>query len=221
MNLCPGIEGCTSKLADDFTPVYRYPTNGTGPSRYRTLPEIRARAKELGIENWDRLTRLQIVREIQNHTHHRACFATKPTACPEPECEWRENCLSALNIERFRSARARGMPAHAAAPPGLMSGSFATSARDLEFQAPAFSPPPATPPPSPMPSPMPAPATYSPLKPRAITSLSPMFDRKEPALPDVANQTFLQSKSETATPIRNPVLRWPPKKGSWTERDPD
>jgi hypothetical protein len=98
---CPGIPGCTSSTDDGFRTVYRYAGEG-GPSGYRTLPQIRARASEAGISGWEHMKRVQLVREIQNAEGHRACFGKRPDACPETDCVWRTNCLCAHVVERWR-----------------------------------------------------------------------------------------------------------------------
>jgi len=245
MSMCPGSDGCSSTLEEGFKPVYRYPT-GSGPQRYRTLPEIRGRAKEMGIEDRDNMSRVKLVREIQNRNHHRPCFGINPDSCGEPACEWRTNCISAVNIERFRRGQKIGAPAGRAgkvAPPATapgpsgISGDFAVSAGDLGGDAGA-------------PAPGPGPNKVVP----AVPSLFAQMDTEKfagapkdqtflhtkkdidvpdaikkpilrlndsPTSPSVVEEPLPHSRNETRTPIHNPVLRWPPKQGDWTTRDPE
>jgi hypothetical protein len=106
---CPGKPGCTSCLEGGFRPVYRYTGSGSAAG-YKGLPQIRARAKGRGIPGWEHMKRTELVREIQNAEGMKACFGTRPDACPGNECEWRTNCIAAHNVDRIRSTGAAVPP---------------------------------------------------------------------------------------------------------------
>ncbi len=59
------------------------------------MQSIRAIAQERGVKP-GRLSKVDLIRTLQQHEGNAACFATDVDAsCPQAECLWREDCTTA------------------------------------------------------------------------------------------------------------------------------
>lgn len=57
------------------------------------LEDIRGIAKEYGIKNARKLTKTELVREIQRQEGNYDCYATaRVSDCGELNCQWRDDC---------------------------------------------------------------------------------------------------------------------------------
>ena len=60
------------------------------------MPEIRSRAKELGIAQTHRMKKGDMIRSIQRSEGNFDCYASAGRFdCPETDCCWRIDCLTA------------------------------------------------------------------------------------------------------------------------------
>jgi len=57
------------------------------------LSEIEKRARSFGIKDTWKLSKRNLIREIQRREGNFPCFATAQTYCDQMSCCWRKDCL--------------------------------------------------------------------------------------------------------------------------------
>lgn len=63
---------------------------------FMKMQEIRAKAKELGINSFGK-SKVDLIREIQRKEGNFDCYATSKGFCDQLECSFRSSCLSEKN----------------------------------------------------------------------------------------------------------------------------
>lgn len=57
------------------------------------MTEIKEKAKEIGVKS-NKINKVDLIRAIQVQEGNSPCFATNREDCDQPECCWKDDCLS-------------------------------------------------------------------------------------------------------------------------------
>ncbi len=64
-----------------------------------TVTEIRTIAKKMGLKNYGRLKKADLIRAIQRAEGNFDCFETDPFNCGQWQCLWRDDCIKAVEAK--------------------------------------------------------------------------------------------------------------------------
>ena len=58
-----------------------------------TVKEIKAKAKEMGLQFGNKMKKADMIRSIQSAEGNTPCFQTGMTSCNQENCCWRSDCM--------------------------------------------------------------------------------------------------------------------------------
>lgn len=58
-----------------------------------TVKDVRAKAKEMGIQLGNKMKKADMIRTIQIAEGNNPCFQTGVTSCDQVNCCWRSDCM--------------------------------------------------------------------------------------------------------------------------------